>query len=72
MDYVSSADGDQQVLIVHWYDRKLVSVASTLYPANPMDNVERWNIQQMKKVTIKRPNVIKMYNNGMGGVDLVD
>ena len=26
----------------------------------------------MKKVTVKRPNVIKMYNNGIGGVDLVD
>ena len=72
MDFVSSGSPDKPVLVTHWYDRKLVTVASTLYPANPTDNVERWNSSQNKKVTVERPYVVKMYNKGMGGVDLVD
>ncbi len=34
--------------------------------------VYRWKASNATKVAINRPNLIKAYNNGMGGVDLAD
>ena len=68
VDFVSS----NGVIVTHWYDRKLVTVASTVYSTLPTDSVEHWSNKETSKIKIDRPFILKMYNKGMGGVDLAD
>ena len=68
VDYVQS----NGVLVCHWYDKKLVSVASTEYSVKPMETVKRWSVKEKSKQDVLRPYLIKQYNSGMGGVDLAD
>lgn len=37
-----------------------------------LDNVQRWDEKNKKYITVERPEVIKLYNQSMGGVDNID
>ncbi|CAK9810683.1 PiggyBac transposable element-derived protein 3 [Anthophora plagiata] len=57
---------------VKWYDNKAVHLMSTFCEIEPIDIVKRWDKKMKKIIDVQRPNVVKMYNQHMGGVDLVD
>ncbi len=70
IDFVQS----NGVLVVQWYDSKLVTCASTMHSAYPTDIVSRFSVQGSSKthVEVPRPYTIRKYNQMMGGVDLAD
>ncbi|CAF4676307.1 unnamed protein product, partial [Rotaria magnacalcarata] len=61
-----------ELCVTRWYDNNVVNCLSTLHGCQPIDSVQRWSSKEKKHVLITRPNVIKAYNEHMGGVDLVD
>ena len=68
-DFRKSPDG---VLIVQWYDNKLVTVGSTYNSCEPASPVRRWSKAEKKYTELARPNTIGIYNKFMGGVDKAD
>ncbi|CAF3441226.1 unnamed protein product [Rotaria sp. Silwood2] len=72
MDYrIAQVDG-VELCATRWYDNNLVNCLSTLYGCELTDLVKRWSSSQKKHIQVVRPNVIKIYNQYMGGVDLID
>lgn len=61
-----------ELCATRWYDNNIVNCLSTLHGCLPVDSVKRWSTKEKKHILIKRPNVIKVYNEYMGGVDLID
>ncbi|CAF3672899.1 unnamed protein product [Rotaria socialis] len=61
-----------ELCVTRWYDNNVVNYLSTLHGCQPIDSVQRWSSKEKTHVLIARPNVIKAYNEHMGGVDLVD
>ncbi|XP_063921127.1 piggyBac transposable element-derived protein 3-like [Zophobas morio] len=55
-----------------WFDNKSVCLLSTFCGSQPVDIVERFDRKGKRRVEVTRPNMIKLYNNFMGGVDLLD
>lgn len=55
-----------------WLDNKPVLMLSTSYSDKNNDECERWSKQKKLYERVKRPEVIKLYNQNMGGVDLTD
>lgn len=39
---------------------------------NPVTTIERYDKREKKRVSVPCPNVIKVYNTHMGGVDIAD
>lgn len=60
------------ITLVKWVDNKTVVLGSNFIGKGETDKVERWDKKQNKYVTIDRPEIVKLYNHGMGGVDLFD
>ena len=72
MDHrITEVDG-VQICAVKWFDNSVISCLSTLCACHPVDFVQRWSNKEKKHIQVKRPNVIKSYNQHMGGVDLLD
>jgi hypothetical protein len=72
MDHrVAEVDG-VQICATRWYDNNVVNCLSTLHACHPIDVVQRWSTKEKKHIQVKRPDVIKAYNQHMGGVDLID
>ena len=67
---------DGRIHVVRWKDSKVVSVASTKYTHLPIGTTTRYLKRSDKStatnVNIDMPHSLKMYNNGMGSVDLFD
>ncbi|MGH0144424.1 UNVERIFIED_CONTAM: hypothetical protein FKN15_011063 [Acipenser sinensis] len=57
---------------VKWFDNHPVTLLSTYAAANPSSTVERWDKRRKEAVQVIRPNIVKLYNQNMGGVDLLD
>jgi len=57
---------------VKWYDNKSVNICSNFIASSIPDTVQRWNKKEKKYVGVERPEVIKLYNQSMGGVDKYD
>ena len=68
-DHRSSAA--DKIEIIRWHDNSAVTVGSNAYGLLPLRNVKRWKKGQ-GHVNVDQPAVIANYNNGMGGVDLMD
>jgi hypothetical protein len=72
MDYrISEVDG-VELCCTRWFDNNIVNCLSTLHGCEPTDLVKRWSASEKKHIQVVRPNVIKTYNEYMGGVDLMD
>ena len=62
---------DGTVLCAKWQDNTVVTAASNYYTVNPIQIAER-RVKSEKNKSVDQPNLIKMYNNGMSGVDVCD
>ncbi len=70
LDYMT--DLNSGVIIAKWMDNNAVHLASNFIGVEPMQTVSRWIPEEKCRKDIPCPNIIKEYNGGMGGVDLVD
>ena len=60
------------VTLVRWKGNKVVTVASTLYPKEPMKRARFYIKDKGGRVEIDQPNSISVYNKTMGEVDRMD
>ena len=70
-------DRDNELLVIQWVDRSVVTVISTLHSGHLYTPCERFTKDRAKyeghhKITISRPEAIGDYNKHMGGVDKSD
>ena len=70
MDYRVNGEGD--VIIVRWLDNGVVQLVSTLVGIELKGTVNRWSDRIQQHIEIKRPCLIEIYNDNMGGVDKLD
>lgn len=61
-----------QVIFTRWFDNKVVNMASNFVGIGVEDRAQRWDKKSQKDITVKRPEVVRLYNECMGGVDLLD
>lgn len=45
---------------------------SSCIGSEPEDVCKRWSKEEKKKIDVKEPAVVKMYNANMGGIGLCD
>ncbi|GBM74764.1 Chimeric ERCC6-PGBD3 protein [Araneus ventricosus] len=67
---ITSLDGD--VALVKWVDNRNVVLASNFLGINKEDEVQRWSKESKSFIKVKTPEIVRRYNSGMGGVDLLD
>lgn len=60
-----------KVYIAKWNDNAVVNVASNCYTHEPVLSVSR-RVKGSSQVTVSQPHLVRRYNEGMGGVDLMD
>ena len=65
-------DTDNSILICEWFDNKIVCVTSNVHSVEPTHKVKRWDGKAKKHIEIPCPQLIKSYNQNMGGVDKCD
>ena len=59
-----------EILICAWRDNKRVLLVSNYVGIGPMGTALRYEKSQGGKVEIQRPNIVSVYHQHMGGVDL--
>nr|XP_037285708.1 piggyBac transposable element-derived protein 4-like [Rhipicephalus microplus] len=57
---------------VKWFNNRLVTLLSTFASASPEPAVKRFDKKTRTTVSVPRPAIIGIYNECMGGVDLLD
>lgn len=70
--YCQVVDNTNKIAIVKWYDNKVVTLISTYADAYPVGKIKRYSKEMKARVDVDCPELIKHYNNHMGGVDLAD
>jgi hypothetical protein len=68
----SQVTSSNDVTITRWLDNSLVHVISSYAGKNPESETERFSRKDKRKILIKRPFSVDLYNKHMGGVDLMD
>ena len=63
---------DDCVSIVQWKDNKAVYMGSNFSNIEPTKKVKRFSQQDGKRIDCVQPFCFYLYNQGMGGVDLLD
>ena len=69
-EQISSRNGD--IVLVKWQDNRSVHLASNFVGVGIEEDIVRWDKKLKQNVTIKIPEIIRKYNQSMGGVDLFD
>lgn len=69
---VSSDMPDSNIGLVKWYDNKAVLLGSNFIASGIRDEVKRYDKKEKTYITINRPEIVKRYNQSMGGVDKHD
>jgi hypothetical protein len=69
-EQITSRDG--KIVLVKWQDNKSVHLASNFVGKYDELQATRWDKNSKKYVVINQPEIVHKYNNGMGGVDLLD
>ena len=57
---------------VKWQDTRSVCVASTFLSHKPEGTCKRYDKKERNTIDVSRPNLVTVYNENMGGVDLQD
>lgn len=63
---------DGNVIVTRWYDNKVVNMASNFVGIGEKDQTKRWDKATRTHQIFDRQQVIQLYNDNMGGVDLMD
>ena len=71
VEKVAIIDG-VQLGLVSWFDNKVVNILSSYVGSNPVTTKKRFSKKDKKYVEINSPKAVDVYNNYMGGVDLLD
>ncbi|XP_025194766.1 piggyBac transposable element-derived protein 3-like [Melanaphis sacchari] len=58
--------------LVKWFDNKAVTLGFNYVTSGDVDKVERWDKKKKAYVEIERPEIVRKYNESMGGVDKMD
>ena len=67
-----SLEAKSGMIVVKWNDNNVVHAVSNKVGVHPLQTARRWSRTDGKKVEIGQPNLIKHYNQTMGGVDRMD
>lgn len=70
LDY--RVDQNSGIIIVKWVDNSTVQLTSNYIGVEPVSTIKRWNKTEMDRTDVPCPQIVKSYNQSMGGVDLVD
>ena len=65
-------DTQRNIVAVRWFDNKSVNIVSSYVGVEPIDQVQRYDRSKRQHISIPRPNIIKIYNIYMGGIDKLD
>lgn len=68
----SVVEANSGITIVRWFDNKMVQLLSNYITDKAGNDARRWNKKTKEYITIKRPQMVEIYNAKMGGVDLCD
>ncbi|XP_046684860.1 piggyBac transposable element-derived protein 2-like [Homalodisca vitripennis] len=63
---------DTKLSMVSWRDNDSVMLGSTLCGVVPMESIKRYDRKAKKYIDVPCPQIVKVYNKHMGGVDLMD
>jgi hypothetical protein len=69
---IEFVSGDEKISSVLWNDNSAVLLVSTLTGSEPVSTIKRWNKKEREYSNVTCPDVVKVYNKHMGGVDLMD
>lgn len=69
-DYVY--DEKNLLLFVRWKDNSIVTIGTNYDNTTPLSKVKRWSKEKKEKINVPQPRLFAAYNQGMGGVDLLD
>ena len=61
----------ESIFLTSWNENSVCQVMSYCHQVEPTGKVQRW-VKGKGQVQVSQPNVIKAYNEGMGGVDMMD
>ncbi|CAH2091503.1 unnamed protein product [Euphydryas editha] len=62
----------KKLVLTKWVDSKPVTFLSNVHADQTIDECQRWSKTQRKYISVPRPEVVKLYNRNMGGVDMAD
>lgn len=65
-------NADNSIVLCKWVDNRTVTLASNFVGIGEEDTARRWDKTRKEYIEIKRPEVVKLYNQCMGGVDSLD
>lgn len=68
----STKVGSTNIRAVQWYDNKVVTLASSYCGTEPVSKVKRFFKSENCKKEVECPDIVRVYNKHMGGVDLQD
>ncbi|XP_038157198.1 piggyBac transposable element-derived protein 2-like [Cyprinodon tularosa] len=63
---------NSNITVTRWLDSSVIHMASTCSGQSPEDTAQRWLKKEQAKISVQRPYSVALYNQHMGGVDLVD
>lgn len=70
--YDTVYDEGTRISLVRWNDNSVVTAISNQFNSDPLSFTKRYSRKEKKEINVDQPNIIKMYNRHMGGVDLHD
>ena len=57
--------------MISWNDNSVCQVISNCHQVEPIGKVQEW-VKGQWQMQVSQPDVIKAYNEGMGGADMMD
>lgn len=69
---VSSNMHNSNIGLIKWYDNKAVVLGSNFITSGVPDDIKRYDKKEKTYITVNRPEIVKCYNQSMGGVDKHD
>ena len=62
---------NNKIFVCKWHDNSVVNVASNYFTHEPVKKVSRY-VSGKGKISVPQPHLLNLYNQGMGGIDLMD